>query len=164
MKKSMRFVPEQAQSQFLRSAGTALAVTGLAKVFTALGSAHVLDVADPLIRIPFRQLLLLVGLTEFLIAFFCLFTDRQRLSLVAVAWLSTNFLVYRLGLWFIGWHRPCPCLGNLTDMLHISPRSADSIIKALLVYLLVGSYAALIWEWRRKRVAKSASPACNSPA
>jgi hypothetical protein len=65
---------------FLRLAGGVLALTGLAKAFSAIGPAHALDVADPLVGIPFRQLLLLVGLGELVIAFFCLFSDRRRLS------------------------------------------------------------------------------------
>lgn len=126
-----------------------MALTGLGKAFSATGPARALDVADPLLRMPFRELLLLVGLAELLIAFFCLFTDRRRFSLLAVAWLSTNFLVYRLGLWFIGWHRPCGCMGSLSDMLHLSPRAADNIMKVVLAYLLTGSYAILLLEWRR---------------
>jgi hypothetical protein len=128
-----------------------LAVTGLAKAFSAIGPARALDAFDPLIGIPFRQILLLVGLAELFIAFFCVFTDKRRLSLLAVAWISTNFLVYRLGLWFIGWHRPCGCMGNLTDLLHISPHAADTIMKGVLAYLLVGSYGILLWQWRQRR-------------
>jgi hypothetical protein len=67
---------------FLKLAGGALALTGLAKAFSAIGAARALDTADPLIGLPFRQLLLLVGLAELLIAFFCLFTDKRRFSLV----------------------------------------------------------------------------------
>ena len=128
-----------------------MALTGVAKAFSAIGPARALDAADPLIGIPFRQVLLLVGLAELLIAFFCLFTDKRRFSLLAVAWLSTNFLVYRLGLWVIGWHRPCECMGSLSGMLHLSPRAADNIMKVVLAYLLIGSYATLFWEWRRER-------------
>ena len=91
-----------------------------------------MDTADPLIGIPFRQLLLLVGLGELVLAFFCLFSDKRRFSLLAVAWISTNFLVYRAGLWFIGWHRPCGCMGSLTDMLHLSPHAVDNIMKGVL--------------------------------
>ncbi len=134
---------------FVKVAGGTLALTGLGKAFSAIGPARALDAADPLLRLPFRELLLLVGLAELFIAFFCLLTDSRRFSLLAVAWLSTNFLVYRLGLWFIGWHRPCACMGNLSDMLHLSPRAADNIMKGVLAYLLVGSYAILLWEWRR---------------
>ena len=107
------------QAWFVKSAGVLLAVTGLAKALSAVGSARALEAADPLTGMPFRQLLLLVGLAELLIAFFCLFTERWRFSLLAVACISTDFLLYRLGLWFIGWHRPCGCMGSLTDMLHI---------------------------------------------
>lgn len=136
---------------FIRSAGVVLATTGLAKAFSAIGMARALDTADPLIGIPFRQLLLLVGLAELLITFFCLFTDKQRLSLLAVAWISTNFLVYRLGLWFIGWHHPCACMGSLAGVLHLSDQAADNIMKGVLAYLLVGSYAILFSQWRQRR-------------
>jgi hypothetical protein len=136
---------------FLRLAGGTLVLTGLAKAFSAIGAARALDTADPLIGIPFRQLMLLVGLVELFIAFFCLFTDKRRLSLLAVAWISTNFLVYRLGLWFIGWHRPCGCMGSLSDMLHLSPHAADNIMKGVLAYLLIGSYALLFAQWRQRR-------------
>ncbi len=136
---------------FFKLTGSALVLTGVAKAFSAIGPARALDTADPLIGLPFRQLLLVVGLAELSIAFFCLFTDKRRLSLLAVAWISTNFLVYRIGLWFIGWHRPCGCMGNLTDFLHILPRTADNIMKGVLAYLLIGSYGILLWEWRQCR-------------
>ena len=136
---------------FLRAAGLVLGATGLAKALSALGSARALYITDPIIGLPFHQLLLLVGLVELLIAFFCLFTDRHTLSAWLVAWLSSNFLVYRLGLWFIGWHRPCGCMGSLTDMLHLSPHAADNIMKGVLAYLLLGSYGILLWQWRAAR-------------
>jgi hypothetical protein len=123
-------------------------------VFSAIGSARALDTADPLIGIPFRQLLLLVGLAELLIAFFCLFTDKRRLSLLAVGWISTNFLVYRFGLWLIGWHHPCGCMGNLAGVLHLSDRAADNIMKGVLAFLLVGSYLLLYLGWRDGKVGK----------
>jgi len=132
-------------------------VTGLAKVISAIGHARVLDAPDPLFGIPLRLVLLLVGQAELFIAFFCLFTKLRNFSLLAVAWVSSNFLVYRLGLWFIDWHQPCGCLGNLTDLLHISPRLADNTMKVMLAYLLVGSYAILLWEWRRRRAGKMAA-------
>jgi len=135
----------------LLSAGGVLATTALGKALSAIGPARALDAADPLIGIPFRQLLLLVALAELLVAFFCLFTDKRRFNLLAVAWLSTNFLVYRLGLWFIGWRRPCGCMGSLAGALHLSDQAADNIMKGVLAYLLLGSYGILLWEWRAAR-------------
>lgn len=133
---------------FLGLAGSALALTGLAKAISAVGAARALNLLDPLTGIPFRQLLLLVGLVELFIAFFCLFTERRRFSLLAVAWISSNFFVYRLSLWFIGWHQPCGCMGSLSDMLHLSPNAADNIMKGVLAYLLIGSYLLLAFQWR----------------
>ena len=115
-----------------------LGVTGLAKTFSAVGVARALDIPDPLVGLRFRQLLLVVGLVEILISFFCLLTDKRRFSLLAVAWLSTNFLVYRLGLWLIGWHHPCGCMGTMAGVLHLSDQAADNIMKGVLAYLLVG--------------------------
>lgn len=136
---------------YLKSAGILLATTGLAKAFSAVGPARALDLADPLTGIPFRKLLLVVGLAEILIAFFCLFTDKRRLSLLAVAWLSTNFLVYRVGLWFIGWHHPCHCMGDLAGALHLSDQAADNVMKGVLAYLLAGSCLLLLVRRRGAR-------------
>jgi hypothetical protein len=95
--------------------------------------------------------MLVVGVAEIGIALICFFSKRQTLALGLVAWMSTNFVVYRLGLWWMDWKKPCSCLGNLTDALHISPQTADNIMKVLLAYMLIGSYGLLIWQWRRLR-------------
>jgi hypothetical protein len=146
--KTVQWFTRRIESGFLKSAGVVLAVTGLAKAFSAIGSARALDTPDPIVGLSFRQLLLSVGLIELLIAFFCLFTARRHFSLRAVAWISTNFLVYRLALWSIGWHRPCGCMGNLTDMLHVSPHTADNIMKGVLACLLISSYLLLLAQRR----------------
>jgi hypothetical protein len=108
-------------------------------------------VIDPIFGVQFGQLFLVVGPAEIVIALVCFFGKRQTLSLLLVAWLSTGFALYRLGLWWVGWKKPCSCLGNLTDALHISPQVADNIMKVLLAYLIIGSYGFLIWRWRRGR-------------
>jgi hypothetical protein len=154
----------QLDRPFGYAAGLALATTGLAKAVSAIGPARALDTIDPLICIPFRQLLLLVGLAELLIAFFCLFTNKRRFSLLAVAWISTNFLVYRLGLWFIGWHHPCACMGSLAGALHLSDKGADNIMKGVLAYLLIGSYLLLVLQWRGARRALVAVKQAEVPA
>ena len=133
---------------FVLSAGAILAVTGIAKVWSGLGNSKFLAVADPITGIKFGQLMLAVGMAEIVIALVCFFSKRQTLALGLVAWMSTNFVVYRLGLWWMDWHRPCNCLGNLTDALHLSPQTADNIMKVLLAYLLFGSYGLLLWRCR----------------
>jgi hypothetical protein len=136
---------------FIRSAALILLITGAAKVWAAFGNAKLLGIADPIGGLKFGQLILAVGVVEIIIALLCFISWRPALSLGLVAWLSTNFMFYRISLQWVGWHKPCNCLGNLTDGLHISPQTADMAMKIVLAYLLLGSYASLFWLWRQKR-------------
>jgi len=77
---------------FVQSTGIVLTITGLAKARNAIGSAPALDVADPIVGIAFRHLLLAVGLLELFIAFFCLFTDKRQFSMLAVVWAGTSYV------------------------------------------------------------------------
>ena len=139
---------------YILSASAILALTGAAKVWSAFGNAKLLAVADPIVGITFGHLMLVVGMAEIVIALFCFFGKSQKVALGLVAWLATNFVVYRLGLWWVGYHKPCSCLGNLTDALHISPQTADTAMKILLSYLFIGSYTALFWLWNEQRKAR----------
>jgi hypothetical protein len=138
---------------FAPSAAIILATAGIAKTWSAFGHAKYLLVTDPITRIQFGHLMLAVGILEVIIACICLFSKLQVLSLALVAWLATGFVLYRFGLWLLGWQKPCSCLGNLTDALHIPPQTADMAMKIILAYLLIGSYANLFWLWRQKRKA-----------
>ena len=53
-------------------------------------------------------------MAELAIAAVCLFIKFLLLTTRLLVWLSTNFLVYRIGLWWMGWKEPCGCLGNST--------------------------------------------------
>lgn len=139
---------------FVPSAAAILALTGLAKAWSAFGKTKLLAAADPITGVSFGHLMLAVGILELAIAGVCLFGKSQKLALGLIAWLATNFVVYRCGLWWMGWRKPCSCLGNLTDALHLSPQAADNLMKVILTYLLIGSYALLVWQWRQGRQAK----------
>lgn len=128
---------------FIFSAGCILTFTGAAKVISALGRAEVLAVTDPIFGLSFRWLLLIVGLLELVVAGICITTANRKLSLSLIAWLATCFVLYRGGLASLGWNRPCSCLGNLTDAIHIAPEKADLMMKLVLVYLLAGCIGAL---------------------
>ena len=147
---------------FVRSAGYLFAITGVAKIMSALGNAKILTAYDPITSLEFRHLLLVVGFAELSISYICLFIRKDMLRTLLVAWLSTSFLVYRLGLWLIGWHRPCSCLGNLTDVLHIPSQTADTAMKIILAYLFIGSYATLFWLWRQKRKTPSSTSSAET--
>jgi hypothetical protein len=132
---------------FILSAGCILLITGLAKIISAFGKAEILNYNDPLFGISFKHLMLLVGIIELVISAICLLCKWARLQVGLLALLATNLWAYRIGLLCVGYHRPCSCMGNLTDVLHVSPWVADSMMKTVLAYLLIGSYGALFWTW-----------------
>jgi hypothetical protein len=148
----MKFKPIRV---FIFSTGMLLLITAVAKFVSAGSGAHILQISDPIISIPFRIVLWIVGSIELCIAMVCLFSKRLGLPAALVAWLATSFLLYRIGLILVGYRKPCSCLGNLTDALHIPPQTAGTAMKIILAYLLIGSYATLFWLWRQKRKAIS---------
>jgi hypothetical protein len=60
------------------------------------------------------------------------------------------------------YHKPCPCLGNLTDALHISPQTDNPLVKIILGYLLIGSYTTLFWLWWQIRKSPLSTPSMES--
>jgi hypothetical protein len=136
---------------FLLSSAWILIVTGLAKLWASFGPAKILLLNDPVLGIQSRVLMGSVGVSELVVACFCFFDKRVKRSLVLVAWLATNIAIYRVALASIGYQKPCSCLGNITDALHLSPHAADTIAKLILAYLFVGSSAALCWLWWQSR-------------
>lgn len=144
---------------FCISSGLILGITGMAKVWSAFGRAAILTRLDPIIGISFGHLMVAGGIIELAVAALCLLSRSKIIAPIVVAWLASVFLTYRMGLWWIGWHRPCPCLGNLTDMLRISPHAADNFMKVVLAYLFVASYGSLIWVWWHREKAQASRPA-----
>ena len=136
---------------FLFSGALLLFATGSAKLISVIGSAGILGAYDPFLLIQFRYLFGILGAVELGVALYCLFSKQFWLRALLQAWLATSFVIYRLGLIWIGYHRPCHCLGNLTDALHISPQTADTAMKIVLGYLLLGSYGTLFWLWKQNR-------------
>ena len=65
--------------------------------------------------------------------------------------MCTSAGLFGLGLCRIRGHKPSGCPGNFTDAQRISPETADVIAKVILVYLILGSYALLAWDWRQCR-------------
>src|ERR1041385_7176397 len=145
---------------FVLLSGAFFTLTAIAKLISSAGRDPVLQEFDPLVHIPFRQLFWITSLLELCVAIACFSVRSVELRARLVAWLATVFLAYRIGLWWIGYHRPCGCLGNLAGMLHISSAAADISMKILLAFLLIGSYAPW-WSCRinaRKPASSSGRP------
>lgn len=128
---------------FVSSCGPVFALTGAAKLLSAFGHAKILLLLDPIVGIQFRYLMFFAGCVELGVAYTCLFTNNAKSAVAITAWLSTLFVGYRIGLWWVGWRYPCSCLGNLTDALVLPPKVLGVIMKTILIYLFAGSYSIL---------------------
>src|SRR5262249_30497172 len=100
---------------FVVTAGIILLTTAIAKLWSACGDSKLLASADPIFGWEFRYVMLGAGGVELAVAMICLFSRRVELATWLIGWIATGFFAYRAGLWWIGWQRPCACLGNLTD-------------------------------------------------
>jgi hypothetical protein len=152
-----RVVQELLARFFFRSAGLVLTITAVAKLIAMSASVPVLNVSDPILFIRYRHVLLLVATAELMVAGACFLCKRLVLQAGLVAWLSLMFVAYRLARWWIGFPGPCICLGRIPDAFHIKPATADLGIKCVLVYLICGSCATLLWNWRRRELKPATS-------
>jgi hypothetical protein len=134
---------------FLRSAGILLLLTAWAKLFTVFSGERILKLHDPILGFRFNYEFAALAAVEIALAYVCLFTRRDNLKLGLIAWLTTNFAIYRVGLWSIGIHA-CPCLGNFPDALHLSKTAANAITISILIYLLAGSYILIFRKCSQK--------------
>ncbi len=129
---------------FAISGGLILFLTGAAKLLSSIGRQKLLNLSDPVFGLHFKTLLLLAGALEIVISILCLSSPKKPSSIILLAWISTSFLAYRIGMHLSGWNRPCPCLGGFTDQIHISWRVSNLITNTALLYLLAGSYLCLL--------------------
>lgn len=142
---------------FIISAAAMLLITSLAKLFNGFGNARILDLPDPVFLLSYKYVLWIVGAVELAISLICILGRRIALQSALVAWLVTCFLIYRFGLLLVGQTKLCPCLGNLTDALHVTPQTAGVVMQLVLAYLFLGSYGTLWRIWHSKPSAHSAS-------
>jgi hypothetical protein len=140
---------------FVFVSGLLLVVAAAAKIVSSFGITKALLTVDPVFGLSFSSLFRFVGSIELSLALICLFgRDILRMQLIFIGWLASALVIYRVGLQWGGYTTPCPCLGTLTDVLHISSQLADNIMKGVLAYLLIGSYGILLWQWKQGRAQK----------
>lgn len=120
-------------------AGSLLAAAA-AKIISSFGDQSILAEHDPLFGVRNRQLFWIVGVIELTICGYCFFHRDSRLASSLVAGIGVAFVVYRAGLAWIGYQKPCTCLGDAASMLHITDATADTILRWVIVYLLIAGF------------------------
>jgi DNA-directed RNA polymerase subunit RPC12/RpoP len=130
---------------FIASTGIILLAAALVRLLIAIGNAQVLSLPEPMLGIPLRYAVLMVGTFELAVALICLFGKRVGLQIGWLAWLSTNFVMFWLGLLITHCQLQGSCLGSLTDPLRLSRGATGYLSELILLYLVVGSFGAVLW-------------------
>jgi hypothetical protein len=93
-----------------------------------------------------RWVFITSGSLELAAATFLFCALRPSLKLTVIAWITSIFVIYRIGDFWIGGSIPCGCLGTLTGALGITYRTADVWMKLILVYLGLGSIVTVLYR------------------
>lgn len=142
----MKLYIDRLSKAFIISGAAILLLTGFAKLISSVGTAPIVKAVDPIIGLRNRELFLLVAFMEIGIGISCLTAHSVRTRLLLIAWVSSLFAVYRMGMWMFGINRPCPCLGTLAQFFGAKSDILDTALRYLFYYLLIGSYGALLFS------------------
>jgi hypothetical protein len=136
---------------FIYSAGVILLMAASERFLIATGNIQrVLSQPDPVLGIPLRLAVLMVGGLELATALICLFGKKFRFQIGWLAWLLTNYVVFWIGLIYLHCHPQATCIGSLTDPLNLSSGIMGLVMECMPIYLVLGSFAVLIWVWFSK--------------
>jgi hypothetical protein len=135
--------------------GALLLAAALERFMVAFGSSQALALLDPLLGIPLRFSVVLVGALELTVAIICLFGKRPGMQLGWVAWLTLDYFLFRVGLIAMECHSQASCVGTLTDPLHLARGSWAAIVTFFPVYLLASGFGGMAWLWFANRMAKT---------
>lgn len=113
------------------------------------GPPHLVLPRDPISGLSLRYLFWIIGSLTVLIAWFCLFSERPARSIPWVAWFATNFLIYRIALYFEGCHSLAGFLATATYAFALPANTASILVDMAFAYLLIGSCGTLLWQWLR---------------
>lgn len=131
-----------------------------AVLLTALGAAlficnwsaprDYVAVSDPFINISFRYWFWAIGGLSWLLACWGFFGRRPKGVALWIAWLATNFAVFQGCLYAMGGHGLRGYLDSVGFAFGVTPAFANILGNVIFSYLLVGSYAVLLWPLARK--------------
>jgi hypothetical protein len=125
---------------FFRAVQVALVASAIGKLAGVSMWEASARVHDPLFTfLTERYMIVGAALIELGVVLYLSWQSSIQRRASAVIWLSTLFLIYRMGLWNIGFHGYCKCLGHWTTWLHLSERQTDIIAQAMIAFMLVGS-------------------------
>jgi hypothetical protein len=121
--------------------------------------------ADPVLAISTPSVFWLLFLVELAILFVCLRDGRPERPLLLLVWLAVMFVVYRIGLWWMGYPGLAVILPGIANAFGISARLAGVLADAGFAYLMMGSCLTLVLLTRERKseryLEKMFCPACG---
>jgi hypothetical protein len=142
--------------QFVGSAGVLLLATTLVMFVSLWSGRGLIHPHEPLLGMSLPEFFFIVGGFVLAVALICLFRKNTFLQTVLVLWLAVNFAIYQAGLWQTGASAGFKgYLGDVSAAFGISTGTADTMLKTLILYFLVGSLLSLLWLWLKKESGES---------
>ena len=129
------------------AAALLLAMATALFVINLSGPPHLVLPRDPISGLSLRYLFWIIGVIAAGIAWFCLFSERPARTIPWVAWFATNFLIYRIALFFEGCHSLSGFLASVTYAFDLPAKAASVLVDIAFAYLLIGSSTALLFHW-----------------
>jgi hypothetical protein len=160
----LRAVEDAFVRRFLASAAAILAVTGTLKLVAALGGTAILGVNDPILHIPNRLLLACAGGVEVAAVVSIWLASTPIFPCAAISALGAEFLLYRATFVLGRFSRGCPCLGALTDSVHLRGWPVNEILWGCATWLFLGGAVGAFRLWRGggSGLARPPGPAARS--
>ena len=123
---------------YLKSVLTILLLTGTMKIASSVGKAKILLYYDPIFGIQNKHLMIAVAVCELSLACYLLLGRQVLAKHAMISVLAINFLLYHIGLIWMGAKTPCPCLGNPISWWPWVARNEHILTWAIVLYLLFG--------------------------
>lgn len=131
---------------YVISAVSILFFTGLLKVLSFSFSSSQMRIADPVTGFPAPIVYIAVGILEIIAAAAIIWLKAGVVAGTTLVWLSANFLVYRVFLFFSDGWQYCPCLGSLGTKFEVKSEAVNAISTVLSLALL-----SIGFVWARGR-------------
>src|SRR4051794_7454944 len=112
---------------FVRSVACILTLTALAKLVSASGEAKILNYPDPIFSVKYSIMLFGTAAIELCCVGLFLSKCQAFAKSWIICWLGFPFLLYRVTVVLLGEKRLCPCLGNITDRVHLAPLLVNNL-------------------------------------
>jgi hypothetical protein len=148
---SNKFIMNRTQSYFMGAAAVILFILAALNFCGAAGTSPALNWPDALLPLSNRWVLVLCGGAEIGVSAVLLAGKSKWVKFGWLAWLTTNLLVYRIGLWSVGASNFGDYLGNYIEWFTISPRTMSLVTEILIGFMFIGGYAFLVINWLRER-------------